>query len=277
MNSVQHEAPVWPPVTTTELLHLGFQRFAPHPALRSWVQCYWSISRSQLEQDYFERLYPDGGASLNFDFAGDAPTTSISANQSLYSKRFYGRVDSLGIRFHPGGAAFLLDLPVGEMRDSAYRAEDLGFADLRKLSEQLKEGSLPQRLALLDHWLTNRLARLGSRRDPVSRLWPILAKAYDLSSAFDDLGFSRRTTERLFRVRVGLSPHQLKTMLRAKRARQLIKTFPQATLTDIAQDCGYFDQAHFIRHFRRYTGSTPGQYRQRQLERLARGELILGD
>ncbi|MCW8194824.1 AraC family transcriptional regulator [Proteobacteria bacterium 005FR1] len=276
MHPVQYQDPTWQTAAAAELLHLGFQRFSPHPALRPWVQCYWSVSRPHLEQDYVEWLYPDGGASLTFDFTTDTPRTFLSASQSLYSKRFGGHVDSLGIRFHPGGAAFLLDLPIGEMREFVYCMQDLGFADLRSVSGQLKESSLQQRLAGLDRWLTGRLARLRSRHDPVAQLWPMLARACDLSSAVYDLGFSRRTAERLFRERVGISPHQLKLMLRAKRARQLIKSLPQATLTDIAQDCGYFDQAHFIRHFRQYTGSTPGQYRQRQLERLARGELAFG-
>jgi AraC-like DNA-binding protein len=36
------------------------------------------------------------------------------------------------------------------------------------------------------------------------------------------------------------------------------------TLTRIAYGCGYYDQAHFNREFKEYTGLTPGTYRQQQ-------------
>jgi hypothetical protein len=35
---------------------------------------------------------------------------------------------------------------------------------------------------------------------------------------------------------------------------------PDADLTELAQDCGYFDQAHFIKDFKAFTGKTPTEY-----------------
>jgi AraC-like DNA-binding protein len=35
---------------------------------------------------------------------------------------------------------------------------------------------------------------------------------------------------------------------------------PETDLTGLAYQCGYFDQAHFIKEFRAFTGKTPSEY-----------------
>jgi len=35
---------------------------------------------------------------------------------------------------------------------------------------------------------------------------------------------------------------------------------PDADLTELAHECGYFDQAHFIKDFKGFAGRTPSQY-----------------
>jgi len=35
---------------------------------------------------------------------------------------------------------------------------------------------------------------------------------------------------------------------------------PDAGLTELAHECGYSDQAHFIKEFKAFTGKTPTQY-----------------
>ena len=51
--------------------------------------------------------------------------------------------------------------------------------------------------------------------------------------------------------------------LRLGRARQLLARTP-LPIAEIADRCGYADQSHFTRHFRRAFALTPAQYRQRQ-------------
>jgi AraC-like DNA-binding protein len=35
---------------------------------------------------------------------------------------------------------------------------------------------------------------------------------------------------------------------------------PEADLTEVAYECGYFDQAHFIKDFKTFAGKTPSEY-----------------
>ena len=59
-----------------------------------------------------------------------------------------------------------------------------------------------------------------------------------------------------FRNTYHLPPHQYQVNLRIEKARELIST-TNKSLTEIAFEVGFFDQSHFIRHFKKIVGVTP--------------------
>jgi AraC family transcriptional regulator len=69
---------------------------------------------------------------------------------------------------------------------------------------------------------------------------------------------------RVFRVSFGYSPHTYVTRRRLERAQGLILT-TNRTLTQIALDCGFADQAHFTKIFRRSCGESPGEWRRTRM------------
>jgi AraC family transcriptional regulator len=50
--------------------------------------------------------------------------------------------------------------------------------------------------------------------------------------------------------------------LKIERSLEMLKT-PGIRLTDVAYDCGFFDQSHFTRTFKQLTGLLPAQYQKR--------------
>ncbi len=63
---------------------------------------------------------------------------------------------------------------------------------------------------------------------------------------------------REFTKTTGLTPHQYLLRIRLSRARELIGQRNQTmSLAEIALACGFYDQAHLTRHFRRPSGETP--------------------
>ena len=54
-------------------------------------------------------------------------------------------------------------------------------------------------------------------------------------------------------------------------------TDPETDLTGLAYQCGFFDQAHFIKEFRAFAGKTPSEYARemRQLQGLLKGEDVV--
>ncbi len=67
------------------------------------------------------------------------------------------------------------------------------------------------------------------------------------------------TLVKSFRNHYQLPPHQYLINLRIERARELIST-TALSLTEVGFRVGFFDQSHFIRHFKKIVGVTPTQF-----------------
>jgi AraC-like DNA-binding protein len=65
---------------------------------------------------------------------------------------------------------------------------------------------------------------------------------------------------RQFKAATGLPPHQYVIARRVKRARQLLQG-GDLSLAEVATHAGFSDQSQFSRHFKRFVGVTPGQFR----------------
>ncbi|WP_353475222.1 AraC family transcriptional regulator [Salipiger sp. H15] len=76
------------------------------------------------------------------------------------------------------------------------------------------------------------------------------------------LEMSRNGFFKSFRETVGLSPYQWLLSQRVERARRLLLT-TDLPLVEIALTCGFSDQSHFTRIFKRLEGTSPGRWRQR--------------
>ena len=73
------------------------------------------------------------------------------------------------------------------------------------------------------------------------------------------LGTSESTLRRHFSV-LGVSPKRFASIVRFRRAHAFLHTTPDATWTDAVARFGYADQAHFIREYRRFSGTPPTRW-----------------
>jgi transcriptional regulator GlxA family with amidase domain len=84
------------------------------------------------------------------------------------------------------------------------------------------------------------------------------AAAPDLPALARRLGMSREHAHRLFRAAVGLTPAHYARLARITRAKAMLRDGKPAA--DVAAACGFADQPHFARWFRRCFGVTPSRY-----------------
>lgn len=116
------------------------------------------------------------------------------------------------------------------------------------LMEQIRKGERIPQYMMLNKAMRYMEANMSQplKRDQVARL-----------AGMSPSHFSKVMTERM-----GRSFSEVLTQLRISRAKQLVAA-NEYNLSAIAQECGFFDQSHLSRTFRKVTGMSPGSYRKR--------------
>lgn len=102
-----------------------------------------------------------------------------------------------------------------------------------------------------------------------SRLMSVVAfvskhymREIEVSDLAEYVNLSVSQLQREFSTHFGITPIRYIREVRIGVARHLLST-SDASLSQIAVDCGFYDQSHFIRHFKSSTGLTPRKYRLR--------------
>lgn len=277
------------PQPDPQLADLGFRLIPPAPALRPYVRHFWALRRdAPLLTAREEYMHPRGRYGIVFNLGGSDETGLTLDAQPLaepvfldgvtsISRRmgFAGKVDLIGVSFNEGRAYPFLAIPLGELRDAVGLLDALDRTTLLRLHNQLAETpALPDRVRLLEDWLTRRLT-LEIATDPlVPETLGALRRAAGRLSIANLAGryaISQRHLERRFHEQVGISPKAYARLLRVETARLNLKrlaTEPDTNLAHLAVELGFYDQPHFIREFRAVVGMTPARYMKRDKHRI---------
>jgi AraC-like DNA-binding protein len=240
----------------------------PHPALASHVRnlAGWS----EVENAPVRRRELPGGrivlvVSLGPSMDVDGRTfTSFTGGLHDVPALTEHAGESRGVQAYltPLGARRIFGLPMGELTGRVVELDDLIGRD--DLAERLDDApGWPARLALLERWIARRLMDAPPVPSQLEWAWRRLMETggtVPVESLADELGWSRRHLAARFRREVGMAPKALARLLRFERAVERLRDGED--LAAIALGCGYYDQAHFNRDFRAFTGTTPTGYRQ---------------
>jgi AraC-like DNA-binding protein len=122
---------------------------------------------------------------------------------------------------------------------------------------------VPLVVKLLDEALLRRLER-GPRPSPeVARAWQRLvttAGAAPIGRIAAEVGWSHKHLITRFRQQIGLSPKTAARLVRFERVWCRLDARRSLDWGQVAAEAGYADQAHLIRDFRQFTGTTPADF-----------------
>jgi AraC-like DNA-binding protein len=259
-------------------LIMEYTEYIPISALAPYVKCIWTLDAAIDEPEpVFERIFPDGHPELIFHFGAPFDKKNGAENYIQDQCFVYGQLSTyielkpsrnasvLGVRFATCGLAAFTRLPQYEMTGREVAPEKV-FPGQTALYDQLQLLLPDQRIDHVQQMLGSLLdtgdtdARNKETRSVQQCIQMMRDAENPMPSAAlaKQLHISIRELERRFREYVGLSPKQLARIFRFQEVLQ--KKYIASSLTEVAHSSGYYDQSHFIRDFKAFSGLSPAGF-----------------
>jgi AraC-like DNA-binding protein len=237
----------------------------PLPALVGLVSSVWVQQVAPDAAPYTHRNIPHGGVELVCP-VGSVPRIVGPLTRPLVEVLAPGTT-VVGVRFRPGAAPSVLELPASELLDLAVGTDELWGRSAVALGERVDRAASPAgALADLQRHI---IGRLGDAPGPdplvseaVRQLMPW--RTAEVGSLTSRLFMSERQLRRRCRAAIGLAPKALHRVLRFQGFLALVQSAVSQGrepagdgLAALAADSGYADQAHLTRECVRLTGVPP--------------------
>lgn len=249
-----------------------FRTYPPPPSLARFVRMFWVFEHDVPEDSpYVYRSMADGCVEMVFHYKGTFTGEdgnyhpAVVHAQSSKHQRFLtnGSFGIFGVYLYPFALPQLFGLSSAAFSNEIPGLTHVLGAEGECLQEQvLLATSDAQRIQLLCKFLLTRLAqrRQNETAAHVAIREIIRVKGQvNISALASDVCLSTRQFERRFKEFSGFTP---KLFTRIIRFQQALERYGREmrSMTDLAYECGYYDQSHFIHEFKEFSGYHPRQY-----------------
>jgi AraC-like DNA-binding protein len=257
---------------------MNYQEYKPHKDLESVVKFYWTLEIPAQIGTQKQLILPDGCVDICF-LLGDDIKRYTSETEFIFqprqmllgqiTKQFYveptGNVYSFAVRFYPYSFANFIDKPLSELANKETPLSELfGDEKTNLLSQEIIQAkSATERIDIIEKFLLERLTNKSTIDHIIKSTIDIMLSSNGSKTLMDilkDNASKRRQLERNFAKQIGISPKQLSKAIRLQATLQMLLNQTRETLTDIAYESEYYDQAHFIKDFKEFTGLTPKEF-----------------
>lgn len=251
----------------------GFKFYKPCQLLQDYIRYYWVFESNQPIKTY---TFPIGCPQLIFhkkstlyipelDTKQDKLTISGQVNFSSYISA-ENSVEMIVVVFHPYAMSAFLNIPISLF----YNQEVAGYGLENKKLNCLATSVLNCEnnnlcISLIEQWLLSQLRIHSStkREADINRIAAVVHQMYStpniqISELASIACLSKKQFERIFLATIGMNPKEYARIVRFQKSLKLMQNQTEnISQAQIAYQCGYSDQSHFIREFRELSRYTP--------------------
>lgn len=256
---------------------MNYQTFEPNSDLTTLIKCYWTLESQKEKKPQRQTIVPDGCIEMIFHYGDLYKQYTKNGNFIIQPKCFVfgqltqpleieptGETGIFAVRFHPNGFLPFTTIPIKEMENTAVSLEKLFGKDGQGIEKKIINAiSTSDRINLIEIFLLTRLTDAETvDRIVKSTVETIMTANGQLSvnELSEQLNMNRRQLVRKFSSAIGLSPKQLSKTIRLQATLKMLLNKKFTSLTALAYENEYYDQAHFIRDFKELTGYTPKEF-----------------
>jgi len=253
---------------------MKFERISPRDELKPFVECYWTVE-NQDPVPIEQKIIPDGFPEMIFHY-GDPYLIKLNGPWEIQSPNLLGGQITnhfflkstgiaivLGIKFKPAALAQLFDISMHELTNKVIALHDIHSLEVKALESSLNEyDNHPQRISAIENFLMNKIHVAGHD----TRVNKAIDKIFESNGMITVArlcqfgGTSERQLERLFKKFIGLSPKFYARVIQFSYIFQVIQGQKEMNGSELGIASGYYDQSHFIKNFKAFTGEDPSRY-----------------
>ena len=252
---------------------MKFDKYFPTDQLKPYIK-YFVVSENELENEY--KVFPSSGLVIGFQYKGKLAIIKENTESNLTSAGITGITDGYKIfknaadigtilvyftetgfthfALHPANELFNLSLSLDDVFDRKSVAEveeKLSVADTEK-----------HRIRVVEQFLISQLKDIQTDKLIVEAVKLIYQSngTIRIKELNEKLFISQSPFEKRFRKVVGTTAKKFASIVRFNTV--LDNLNETKTLTKICYENNFFDQAHFIKGFKQFTGDTPENFKR---------------
>lgn len=252
---------------------MRFEKIIPTVQLRPYIK-YFVLSEMAAETQY--KVFPSSGLVIGFQYRGQlalvngtsriklstAGVTGISDSYKTFSNS--ANIATVLVYFTEVGFAHFAPHPANELFNESIALQEI--FDKNKVAETEEKLAVAQtdqqRIQLIENLMFAQLKEIQIDRLIVEAVKIIYETkgTIRIKALIEKLYISQSPFEKRFRKLVGTSPKKFASIVRFNTV--LDKLDGSKSLSEICYENNFFDQAHFIKDFKRFTGDTPDNFKR---------------
>ncbi len=259
----------------------------PLPPLDRHVETIFHLKDYQPEHS-IERIVPDTRCSLVIEL--DGQDRFVADNETLepvvqcrhswlsgphrnyFSISAKSNTELMAVQFRIGGLYPIVKRPVDELSEQVHDAIGIFGDTIKELREELMAADESEaKVRFLESWLVQQLDDSLAAPTGIQQAIDKIQNDPTLDTVADciaESGFSQKHAIHLFKKHTGFRPKELQRIIRFSRVLAQIQNGEDVVWAALSDECGYSDQAHFIRDFKYFSGFTPSGFQQVETDRV---------
>ncbi len=256
---------------------MDYKTYAPNTDLSAFIKCYWTLEAPKNNKPEKQRIVPDGCMEMIFHY-GDLYKQYLDEGRYIIQPKSFvfgqithhlnieptGETGIFAVRFNPDGFAPFVTIPNNDMENRAVPLQELFGNDGIHLEKELLNALTNEdRVKIVESFLLKILITprfIDSITKSSVEIILQLNGQITTDELSDQLNIHRRQLERKFSSVIGLSPKQLSKIIRIQSTLKMMANNQFTSLTSVAYEGNYYDQAHFIKDFKEFTGMSPKKF-----------------
>ncbi len=252
---------------------MKFDMYAPTPQLRPYIK-YFVVSENECGNEY--KVFPSSGLVIGFQYNGRLSTVQGGKVSDLNAAGITGIMDSYKIfRNSPGIGTILVYFtetgfthfathPANELFNLSLSLDEIFDRDsIREVEDRLAAAPTDQtRIKVVEQFLLSHLKEIATDKliaEAVKLIYQSQG-AIRIKELNKKLLISQSPLEKRFRKVVGTTPKKFASIVRFNAVLDHLNE--AKSLTEICYEHNFFDQAHFIKDFKQFTGTPPEQFKR---------------